>query len=101
MIVHVIPPKLPGGHRHEERFGDEATEQEVIAFLTEPRLDEEGKSYPPVQEFYGRLKVSDKPGHPGLLYLDHPQTVVAIGHVEKGEFVEDKRLRGPAPPAKP
>lgn len=31
--------------------------------------------------------------------MDHPDTVIAIGHVEGNDFVEDQRIHGPKPVA--
>lgn len=89
-IVHIIPPAGSDGDRHEEQFPDEASDEQILAGLTEPRPVGD-RLAPPVQEGYGRLS-GDR------LYLDHPGTVVAVGVVEKKKFVEVRRLRGPAVP---
>jgi hypothetical protein len=89
MIVHVIPPEGSGGHRHQETFPDDFTDAQVIAGLTEERTLEKK---PPIQDGYGRMKV---PGNPaGVKYLDHPATIVAVGHIEGKAFIEDRRIRG-------
>ena len=78
-IVHVIPPANTGGHRHEERFADEMSEAEILAVIQLRAAK------------YGLLKVGEK----RQAYLDHPETIVAIGTVEGKKFVETKRLAGP------
>lgn len=105
IYVHVIPPDGLKGHRHEERFRDGTTDAQVLDALTKPReivnsRTGETEIWPPLQKGYGRLKVSDEEGHPGILYLDHPQTIVAVGTIDRetspqGIFVETRRLKGP------
>lgn len=89
-IVHVIPAPGMEGDRHEERFSDEADPEQILKALKEPRVLE-GKVVDAIQDGYGRLK-------DGGRYLDHPETVVAIGTVsaDRKRFTETKRLQGPA-----
>jgi hypothetical protein len=83
----VIPPA--GGDRHEERFPDDATPEQILEGLTQPRLAPDGAGVlPPRQEGYGRLEGN-------TLYLDHPETRVVIGRAEKKKFVEVKVIHGP------
>lgn len=94
-IVHVIPnPKL--GDRHEERFPDDFTPEQILAAITQPRNN--GKDFP-LQYGYGVIKVDPDPEAPGVNYLDHAETRVVIGRVEivkgKKEFVEVKTIHGP------
>lgn len=97
ILVHVIPPEGWTGHRHEVRFPDGTKDQQILDELTKPHPGREGDTLPPVQQGFGRLREESKAKGPGIAYLDHAQTVVAIGRNEKGEFVEERRLRGPAP----
>ena len=86
-IVHVIPPT--GGDRHEERFPDDATPEQILHALTQPRPAPDATGWlPPTQEGYGRLADN-------TLYLDHPETRVVIGRAEKKKFVEVKVIHGP------
>jgi hypothetical protein len=89
-IVHIIPAPGMEGDRHEERFADDVTAEQILDALTKPRVVANGRVAPPLQDGYGLLK-------DGRGYLDHPESRVVIGRVENRQFVEVKTIFGPPP----
>lgn len=93
LIVHVIPPAgVEGGDRHEEHFPDGTSPSDILRIITQPHVVK-GKPVNPRQVGYGKLRTADGKT---MWYLDHPETVVAIGEAVNGDFVETKRIQGPA-----
>lgn len=92
-IVHIIPNPSKGD-RHEERFPDDYTPEQIIRALTRPRITSHGAEPHPMQFGYGVIK--DNPEDvDGVSYLDHPETRVVIGRVEGKKFIEVKTIHGP------
>lgn len=89
-LVHVI---LPNGERVQHSFPDTATPEQILAALAR------------IKQSFGRaeslMKKDDVFGHvvphpdaaSGWAF-DHPKCVVAVGHDDNGEFVEDRRIKG-------
>jgi hypothetical protein len=92
-IVHIIPdPKR--GDRHEERFPDEYTPEQILDALRKPRKTAKGPEPYPMQFAYGVIKENPDDDF-GVTYLEHPATRVVIGRAENKQFVEIKTIHGP------
>lgn len=93
-IVHVIHPS--GSPRWERSFRDGVPPEQILADL---------RSFGSKVQigFVGTVVKTDAQTGQDVPHsdvssgyvMDHPDTVVAIGHVEGSDFVEDRRIAGP------
>lgn len=97
-MVHVV---APSGERHERTFSDKVTPEQILAWLRSPEASRQigytGAVVKKDKAFGQNVPHADKTSP---LIMDHPDTIVCVGHEEGGEFIEDKRIAGP-PAEKP